>query len=91
VDVDSDYLFDNFLQRRAFRSRVSGRTEVLGMTLTDFRTKPREQSHVSSSNNLPAPLEADIKDLLPRKDKLVLELRLPVSSKDPIMRSFFTL
>ena len=22
-DVDSDYLFDNFLQRRAFRSRVS--------------------------------------------------------------------
>jgi eukaryotic-like serine/threonine-protein kinase len=39
--------------------------------------KPREQSDVSSSNNPGAPREADVKELLPRKDKVVIEIRLP--------------
>jgi eukaryotic-like serine/threonine-protein kinase len=38
--------------------------------------KPREQSHVSIPNNPVVPGE-DFKELLPRKDKMVIELRLP--------------
>jgi TIR domain len=39
--------------------------------------KPRKQSHVSSSNSPTTPREADVKELLPRKEKVAIELRLP--------------
>jgi hypothetical protein len=41
--------------------------------------KPREQSHVSSSNSLAASQQADVKELLPPKHKQVIEIRLPGS------------
>jgi hypothetical protein len=41
------------------------------------REKPHDQSHVSSSNSLAASREADVKELLPRKHKQVIEIRLP--------------
>lgn len=39
--------------------------------------KPREKSRVSSSNGPTTPRESYVTELLPRKDKLVIELRLP--------------
>jgi hypothetical protein len=39
--------------------------------------KPSKQSHVSSSNSPTTPREADVTELLPRKEKVVIELRLP--------------
>jgi hypothetical protein len=39
--------------------------------------RPSEQSHVSPLDNPAAPQEADVKELLPRKQKQVIEIRLP--------------
>ena len=39
--------------------------------------KPRDQFPGPSTNNPAAPQEPDVKELLPRKDKVVIELRLP--------------
>lgn len=39
--------------------------------------KPADQSHVPSFELLKGPSDADVKDLVPRKDKVVIEVRLP--------------
>src|SRR5260370_7616260 len=76
------------------RSRRSWPRKTVSRSFTG--QKPREESHVSS--NLPAPREADVKDLLPRKDKLVIELRLPGnlnefsdSERDRILAGLYSL
>jgi hypothetical protein len=44
--------------------------------------KPREASHVTFATDLAAPRGADVKELLPSKQKLVIEIRLPGKNID---------
>jgi hypothetical protein len=45
--------------------------------LGNYRSKTREQTPISFTNSSAAPQATDVKELLPRKDKVVIELRLP--------------